>query len=98
MILKQLQQFRQALYDSLGKARDAVFDLMDAVLVRLNAASLVIEENYPAALEQFLSILTSDRKFRDDDACKAMLSIFDRLGDDHPLTKEYRKRLVMVLY
>ncbi|PSB29726.1 tetratricopeptide repeat protein [Stenomitos frigidus] len=62
------------------------------------AASLVLEENYPVALEQFLAILTKDRKFRGDGARKAMLSIFDLLGDDHPLTKDYRKRLVMALY
>jgi hypothetical protein len=33
MIFKQLQDFRQTLYDTLGNARDALFDLMDAVLV-----------------------------------------------------------------
>jgi hypothetical protein len=31
MILTQLEKFRQALYDCLGKAKDAVFELMDAV-------------------------------------------------------------------
>jgi hypothetical protein len=30
MILTQLEKFRQGIYDSLGKARDAVFELMDA--------------------------------------------------------------------
>lgn len=62
------------------------------------AASLVLGENYAPALEQFLSILTRDRQFRDDGARKAMLAIFDLLGDDHALTKDYRKRLVMALY
>jgi len=33
MIFKQLQDFRQTLYNTLGNARDALFDLMDAVLV-----------------------------------------------------------------
>jgi hypothetical protein len=31
MIFNELQEFRQKLYDTLGNARDAVFDLMDAV-------------------------------------------------------------------
>jgi hypothetical protein len=31
MILTQLEEFRQAIYDCLGKAKDAVFELMDAV-------------------------------------------------------------------
>ena len=62
------------------------------------AANFVLDENYAAALEQFLTILTSDRRFRNDGARKAMLAIFDLLGDDHHLTKDYRKRLVMALY
>ena len=33
MIFNQLQDFRQRLYSILGNARDALFDLMDAVLV-----------------------------------------------------------------
>ena len=32
MIFNQLQEFRQTLYNTLGNARDALFDLMDAVL------------------------------------------------------------------
>ena len=63
-----------------------------------HAASLVIEENYDAALEKFLAILTKDRRYRDDGARKAMLAVFDLLSDEHPLTKDYRKRLMMALY
>ncbi len=33
MTLDQLKQFRQSVYTILGKAKDALFDLMDAVLV-----------------------------------------------------------------
>jgi hypothetical protein len=32
MLMTQLEKFRQAIYDCLGKAKDAVFKLMDAVL------------------------------------------------------------------
>ncbi|WP_459195376.1 NF041680 family putative transposase [Nostoc sp. FACHB-892] len=46
MILTQLEEFRQAIYDSLGKARDAVFDLMDAVLTSPSIQSFVsLSEN-----------------------------------------------------
>jgi hypothetical protein len=41
MILTQLEEFRQAIYDCLGKARDAVFDLMDAVLTSPSIQSFV---------------------------------------------------------
>ena len=41
MILTQLEKFRQGIYDSLGKARDAVFELMDAVLTRVGRGDTV---------------------------------------------------------
>lgn len=41
MIFKQLQEFRQQLYEHLGSARDAVFELMDAILVSASIASYV---------------------------------------------------------
>ena len=88
--LRAIVQFKQI---TLQPAGDSEFDRAFH-----HAASLVIEENYDSALEQFLTILTKDRRFRDDGSRKAMLAIFDLLGDDHPLTKDYRKRLVMALY
>jgi hypothetical protein len=41
IILTQLEKFRQGIYDSLGKARDAVFELMDAVLTSPSISSFV---------------------------------------------------------
>ncbi|MBD2072458.1 tetratricopeptide repeat protein [Phormidium sp. FACHB-592] len=88
--LRAIVQFKQiALQPKEGTNLDHAFR---------QAANLVLDENYAAALEQFLTIVTSDRRFRDDGARKAMLAIFDLLGDDHPLTKDYRKQLVMALY
>jgi putative thioredoxin len=40
----------------------------------------------------------TNRTYRNDGARKAMLAVFDLLGDDHLLTKEYRKKLMSVLY
>ncbi|MBW4470778.1 MAG: tetratricopeptide repeat protein [Stenomitos rutilans HA7619-LM2] len=88
--LKALVQFKQfALQPDGDSDLDRAFQ---------HAANLVLEENYAAALEQFLSILTKDRRFREDGARKAMVAVFDLLGDNHALTKDYRKRLVMALY
>lgn len=56
MIFKQLQQFRQALYDSLGTAKDAVFDLMDAVLVSPSIPSFVSLSQSPVFRRQWSSV------------------------------------------
>lgn len=88
--LRAIVQFKQMVLQPSGESEiDRAFQ---------HAAQFVLEENYDAALEQFLAILTQDRRYREDGARKAMLSIFDLLGDDHPLTKDYRKRLTMALY
>lgn len=41
MIMENLQQFRQEAYECLGKARDALFELMDAVLLTAKVSSYV---------------------------------------------------------
>jgi len=53
--------------------------------------------NYAAALDQFLELLKYDRKFEDDAPRKAMLRIFDLLGDD-PLVHTYRRKMMASMY
>jgi putative thioredoxin len=62
------------------------------------ACCLTLDGEHESALQLFLEIVETDRQFKSDGARKAMLSIFELLGNDHPVTKEYRKRLMMVLY
>jgi putative thioredoxin len=66
------------------------------------AAHQVLADEHQAALDTLLEMLShnsrGDRADRNDDARKAMLKVFDLLGDDHLLTKEYRKKLMSVLY
>jgi putative thioredoxin len=62
------------------------------------AAHAVLAQDYSTALESCLTILQKGRAYRKDGGRKVMLAIFDLLGDDHPLTKDYRKKLMMVLY
>jgi len=56
MIFNQLQEFRQTLYDHLGNARDALFDLMDAVLVSACTLSFVSLSQSPVFRRQWSSI------------------------------------------
>ena len=55
MIFNQLQKFRQTLYNSLGNARDAIFDLMDAVLVSTCIVSFVSLSQSPVFRRQWSS-------------------------------------------
>ncbi|MDF5737803.1 MAG: hypothetical protein PUQ00_19650, partial [Nostoc sp. S13] len=56
MILTQLEKFRQAVYDCLGKAKDAVFELMDAVLTSPSIPSFVSLSQSPVFRRQWSSI------------------------------------------
>ena len=88
--LKALIQFKQVARQPAGDSNlDRAFQ---------QATNLVLAENYGDALAQFLTIVKSNRRFREDGARKAMLAVFALLGDDHPLTKDFRKQLVMALY
>ena len=53
---------------------------------------------YEAALEQFIEILRIDRAFRDDAGREGLLSVFEILGNDHPLVGRYRARMSSLLY
>ncbi|WP_282433613.1 MULTISPECIES: tetratricopeptide repeat protein [Okeania] len=62
------------------------------------ACSLTLSANYEEALKLFLDIVTRNRKYKNDGARKAMLAIFNILGDDNSTSKEYRKQLLLNLY
>ena len=62
------------------------------------AAQCAINKEYEQALEIFLTIVGNDRKYRNDGARKAMITLFDLLGDEHELTRSYRKKLTRMLY
>lgn len=56
MILTQLEKFRRAVYDSLGKAKDAVFELMDAVLTSPSIPSFVSLSQSPVFRRKWSSV------------------------------------------
>jgi putative thioredoxin len=64
----------------------------------LQALQLTLKGDYPSALPLLLQILECDRKYQNEAARKAMVTIFGLLGNDHPLTKQYRQQLMLILY
>lgn len=55
MIFEQLRQFRQTIYEHLGKAKDAMFELMDAVLISPSIPSFVSLSQSPVFRRQWSS-------------------------------------------
>lgn len=64
----------------------------------LGGAKAAIAQDYETAMEQFLELVKTDRQYHHDAGRKALLTLFGVLGDDHPLTPTYRKRLMQTLY
>lgn len=60
-------------------------------------AALAAKGDWANALEAFLGVVSRDRRFKDDGARKAMLVVFERLGPQHELTRDFRRRLQIVL-
>jgi putative thioredoxin len=62
------------------------------------ALRAALAEDYATALQQLLQVIQRDRKYRNDQARKAMITLFGLLGDEHTLTRQYRKQLMQALY
>jgi putative thioredoxin len=62
------------------------------------AIEQVLVENYEAALDGLLELVSRDRKYRNDGARKAMVMVFELMGDENPLTSKYRRKLTSTLY
>ncbi|MBF2048955.1 MAG: tetratricopeptide repeat protein [Leptolyngbya sp. IPPAS B-1204] len=91
----QAEALRNLIYLKLDSAKPYTHELDEPFF---QAVQATLAANYETALQSFLQILNQDRKYREDGARKAMLMIFDLLGDEHPLTKEYRRKLTSALY
>ncbi|OOZ42543.1 thioredoxin [Solemya elarraichensis gill symbiont] len=61
------------------------------------AAQLVMQNQLEAALDELLLIVQKDRAYGDDAARKAMIQVFDIIGD-HPIISTYRSRMFNYLY
>ena len=74
----------------------ATDNLMDATYQR--ALHLISRGNLLAAMDGLLSILREDKHYHDEEAREVMVALFEILGDENPLTRQYRAELASVLY
>jgi len=60
------------------------------------ASPYAAKQQYREALEEWLTIVKWDRRFKDDGARKMMLQIFELIDPRSPLAEEYREKLAQV--
>jgi len=61
------------------------------------AAVSLMEDDFETALTQLIDILRRDRQFRDGAARSGINALFQLLGRDHPLTRQYRSQVLDTL-
>jgi len=62
------------------------------------ANQYIVSHQYEPALESLFYILTRDMNFQEGAAKEAVLKIFEILGPQEPLTRQYRSKLATLLY
>lgn len=70
--------------------------LIDATYKR--ALHLISRGNLPAAMDGILAVIKDDKRYRNDEARQVMVSIFEILGSENPITRQYRAELASALY
>ncbi len=63
-----------------------------------NAIRLASNGNLPSALDGLLDILRQEKRYRDGIAHKVVLALLELLGEDDPLTRNYRTELATILF
>jgi putative thioredoxin len=95
---EMLLPLAQALYE-LEAAPAAPVDLDDPLEAEYRQAlRLIGRGKFPAAMDGLLDILRQDKRYRNGQIRKVMIGLFELLGDQNPLTGQYRKELASVLF
>jgi putative thioredoxin len=64
----------------------------------LNALRLVLRGNPAGAIDGMLDILRQDKHYRSNEVRQVVLGLLEALGDDNPLTPDYRRELSGILF
>jgi putative thioredoxin len=63
-----------------------------------SGAAALAGQDFGPALERFIEVIRNDRQYDDDGARKACLAVFQYLGEDHEITRRYRREFSSALY
>ena len=80
------------------EAADAPVDESDLDTLYHQSARLLARGQWEAGMDGLLDVLRQNKKYRRGEPRLAMLGLFELLGDDDPLTREYRGELASVLF
>ncbi|MBI1748089.1 MAG: tetratricopeptide repeat protein [Acidobacteria bacterium] len=98
-LLDLLPFFEEGLASDESTCREALRATPEALDVRYrHAASLAAHQKYREALEELMTIIAKDKRYRDEIARKTMLLLFSLLGERSAISDEYRQRLARTLY
>jgi len=62
------------------------------------AAKLAIRNDIEGAMEQNYQIMLRDRSHNEDAGRRGLIDLFEMLGDSHPLTRQYRRKMFGLLH
>jgi putative thioredoxin len=91
---QQLRPLTNALIQEAQRSKSD--SLPDATYSR--ALNLISRGNLPAAMDGLLAVLKEDKNYRKGEARQVMISIFEILGNENALTRQYRTELASILY
>ncbi len=93
---ERLRPLAQALALAEASSTSLPDDPLEAGFMR--AASLIGRGNLPAAMDGLIGVLRQDKHYRKGAARQALLGLFILLGDEDPLTRQYRDELASILF
>jgi putative thioredoxin len=59
---------------------------------------LISRGNLEAAMDGILDILRQDKRYRSGEPRRILLAIFEILGENNPVTRQYRSEMATVLF
>lgn len=81
-----------------GVPDDADAKTMQRWQAYFDGALAVKKGHYAQAIETWIDLVKLDRKLDDDGARRATVALFTMLGDNHPLTQQWRRPFSLALY
>jgi putative thioredoxin len=96
VVVERLGPLAQLLADVEGGEVAGSDDPLQASLMQ--AGRLIARNNLPAAMDGLIDILRQDKRYQGGLPKNILLAIFTLLGDDDPLTRQYRDELASVLF